>query len=94
VKRRGFDFLLVLFFLLAPVLLWADSVTVPTNDPNVGPSPQKTTKIHVRKKLSKRRHKKSSKMDQGTNAAQEEVTDQREVSQQANSSDKHSNSKK
>lgn len=93
-KRNGLNFVWFLFFLLAPFLLWADTVTVPTDASTAGPSLEKPTKTHARKHSSKRRHKKYAKPDQGTNAAQEDVTDQREVSQQANSSDKYPKSKK
>lgn len=77
----------IFVLLLIPLNLFADTIVIPSN--GTGTVPQKTsTKKRAKKRLSKKRHKKLSRSNQGTGLSQEEVTDQREVSQQADLSGK------
>jgi len=81
---------LVVALCLIPLCLWADTVTIPVKDGDPGLSPVKTAgKAHPKKRRSKKHHKKSVVVEKGSGMAQEEVTDQREVSQQPNSAQKH-----
>ena len=86
-KKKVFSVLIGCFFLVTGFLpaggSGADATTAPPGDQ------KQPVKSHVKHHRSQKRHKKAPKVAQDSNGPQEEVSDQKDVSQQANSSGKN-----